>query len=275
MKIQICPVCEKEFKVGNTVKRKYCSRVCLSVDFKERLKGENNPNYRHGPTYCKHCNKKMSKNAKGNVCVKCIGQEKTGENNPFYGKKHTEETRRKMSENHYDCSGENNTFYGKKHTKETRKRISDARKEEWKSFSETEKLCRYSHLNAGIKKQLEQKGNTKPEKAIGQILKHLGISFKNNELLYDKFFVDFLLDNNFIIEVFGDYWHANPKIYNQLNEHQSKQIKKDRARLSYLNKCGRKVLVLWEYEIKNEIANVEQKIKNFLEKEHNEFETVS
>ena len=49
-----------------------------------------------------------------------------GENNPMYGKKHSEETRKKMSEHHADVSGENNPFYGKKHSEETRKKMSDA-----------------------------------------------------------------------------------------------------------------------------------------------------
>lgn len=39
---------------------------------------------------------------------------------------HSEETRMLMSINHYDCSGQNNSFYGKKHSEETRKRISSA-----------------------------------------------------------------------------------------------------------------------------------------------------
>lgn len=33
----------------------------------------------------------------------------SGEGNPFFGKKHTEETRKKMSENHCDCGGANNS----------------------------------------------------------------------------------------------------------------------------------------------------------------------
>lgn len=63
----------------------------------------------------------------------------TGENNPMYGKKHSEETRKKMSEHHADVSGENNPFYGnhslagknnpmygKTHSEEARKKMSDA-----------------------------------------------------------------------------------------------------------------------------------------------------
>jgi hypothetical protein len=51
-----------------------------------------------------------------------------GERNAFYGHKHTEETRKKMINSHYDCSGVNNSFYGKHHTEETRKKLSESHK---------------------------------------------------------------------------------------------------------------------------------------------------
>lgn len=42
----------------------------------------------------------------------------SGENNPFYGKKHSEKSKKKMGGAAVDYSGENNPFYGKTHTKE-------------------------------------------------------------------------------------------------------------------------------------------------------------
>ena len=53
----------------------------------EATKGENNPNY---------------------------GKSFFSDQNPFYGKKHTLETREKMSRNHANFSGENNPNYGKR-----------------------------------------------------------------------------------------------------------------------------------------------------------------
>lgn len=41
-----------------------------------------------------------------------------GENNPFYGKKHSEKTRVKMSANHANFSGDNHPSWGKKRSKE-------------------------------------------------------------------------------------------------------------------------------------------------------------
>ena len=57
-----------------------------------------------------------------------ISQANMGENNGFYGKKHTEETKQKMRENHQDFSGEKHPCYGRKCSQEERKRMSRQRK---------------------------------------------------------------------------------------------------------------------------------------------------
>jgi len=51
-----------------------------------------------------------------------------GENNSFYGKTHTPETRKKMSEiakKRFSCK-ENHPFYNKKHSEEVRKKMSES-----------------------------------------------------------------------------------------------------------------------------------------------------
>lgn len=51
----------------------------------------------------------------------------SGENNPFYGKHHTEETRKRNSEWHKEnMFGENNPFYGKKHSEESKRKNSES-----------------------------------------------------------------------------------------------------------------------------------------------------
>lgn len=52
-----------------------------------------------------------------------------GETNPFYGKRHTDEAKRKMSEFHKGCTGELNSFFGKHHTDESKIRMSQKAKE--------------------------------------------------------------------------------------------------------------------------------------------------
>jgi hypothetical protein len=69
-----------------------------------------------------------------------ISKATKGENNPFYGKRHSEETKRKMSLNHADMSGKNNPFFGKHHSEETRKELSETNK--GKSISEEARKAR-------------------------------------------------------------------------------------------------------------------------------------
>lgn len=52
------------------------------------------------------------------------GERMFGENNPFYGKTHSEETRKILSEKHKNIyDGENNPMYGKHHTEEAKEKI--------------------------------------------------------------------------------------------------------------------------------------------------------
>jgi HNH endonuclease/NUMOD3 motif-containing protein len=51
----------------------------------------------------------------------------SGENNPMFGKKHTESTRITMSENHADVSGENNPMFGLTRSEETKAKIRAGR----------------------------------------------------------------------------------------------------------------------------------------------------
>ena len=55
-----------------------------------------------------------------------ISESFKGENNPMYGKTHSDKSRKKMSENHPDVSGENNPMYGKTRSEETKNKIGES-----------------------------------------------------------------------------------------------------------------------------------------------------
>jgi len=55
-------------------------------------------------------------------------REMSGENNPMYNKHHTEETKRKMKENHANFKGKNHPLYGKCLSKDWKRKISETRK---------------------------------------------------------------------------------------------------------------------------------------------------
>ena len=56
-----------------------------------------------------------------------------GDKNHFYGKKHTKETRKKISKNHHDVSGENNPIFGTKRSDETKQKIRDSKRKYMRS----------------------------------------------------------------------------------------------------------------------------------------------
>jgi hypothetical protein len=64
---------------------------------------------------------------KGKKSLETKSQKIKGQNNPMYGKKHTEEYKLKMSER---MSGKNNPMYGKKHTEEVKRKHSEKMKGE-------------------------------------------------------------------------------------------------------------------------------------------------
>lgn len=61
---------------------------------------EGNPNWKGGKTFfvCPECNReiRIASSAAPKVCGNCV--DKNGDNNPFFGKHHSEETKRKLSE---------------------------------------------------------------------------------------------------------------------------------------------------------------------------------
>ena len=62
-----------------------------------------------------------------NKISKTLTGKMSGENNPFYGKKHTEKTKEKMKKNHANFKGENNPLYGTHLSEERKQKMSKER----------------------------------------------------------------------------------------------------------------------------------------------------
>ena len=83
-----------EYHVQNVLNLRYCTQA------------EN--------TRFEEARENVSKSLKGKYCgEKSSMYGRTGEKHPMYGKKHTEEARRKMSENSHHLSGEKHPMYGR------------------------------------------------------------------------------------------------------------------------------------------------------------------
>jgi G:T-mismatch repair DNA endonuclease (very short patch repair protein) len=219
----------------------------MRVAYKLRFSGTGNPNYKYGPIFCKTCGRKLSRNSVGIYCVHCYAGSPEYKN-AFNGKKHSATTREKMKNNHADVVGEKNSFYGHHHSEEVKKEIGRGVKQRWEHGTNEYRAGMIANLLRGIETQ-RKCVFTKPEREMALILEKMKRPFIHNCLLYNKFFVDFLVGNT-VIEVFGDYWHGNPLFFPAPSKTQITQHKKDKSRIAYLAKCGHNVVVFWENEIK-------------------------
>lgn len=97
------------------------------------VSGENNPNYgklgENSPNYGRYVSEETRRKLSEINTGKILSEEtKSKLSESHLGKKATEETKIKLSEAH---SGKNNPMYGKHHSDETKKKISDANKIIW------------------------------------------------------------------------------------------------------------------------------------------------
>lgn len=94
-----------------------------------------------GRKHSEETREKMSKNAKERY--------KNPENCSMYGKRHSEETKQKMRENHADMSGTNNPNYGRPRSEETRRKIGEGQKNKPPISEVTRQKMRENNQGAG------------------------------------------------------------------------------------------------------------------------------
>jgi very-short-patch-repair endonuclease len=137
-----------------------------------------------------------------------------------------------------------------------------------------QKVFYTTYKNHGVKYGILKSHNpffiSTPHKKIIEILKNNNIKFEiEKQTNINNYRVDIFIKPNFIIEINGDFWHANPKIYKEndiLNFPRNKKPKvkeiwkKDKKRIALLEKNNYIVNVFWEYDINNNINEIEDKI---------------
>lgn len=221
-----CPVCGNTFwNKGNVSKRKYCSRECSG---KARKNGKE--------VECVNCGEiiyrtkeRLDKNDYNCCSVECL--------NEYQGRNKIE----------FICKICNKKFYWSK------SRVKDNNptycSEECR-FKDKERLTEIA-VNANLKIQ-KMKEPTSIEIMGRKILEDLGIDFKEQVVICDKFIVDvFVSDYNLIIQWDGDYWHCHPK-YKNPDDRQVRRKKIDESQNAYFKKCGYNLLRFWGSEIREE-----------------------
>ena len=86
--------------------------------------------------------------------------------------------------------------------------------------------------------------------------------------------VDFLVNDEYIIECYGDFWHCNPNKYkpSYFNKSKKKTAQeiwdRDLERRQTFEEMGYKFIHLWEADIKDYPKKVKKKLKQYLRQEH-------
>jgi len=165
-----------------------------------------------------------------------------------------------------------NKLYQQNLTDEERKKISEtlsiAQKKRWSEISDEDKLifinnCKksWTNLSEEDKKKRLDKINRNSisslEIRIGKILMMMNIPFETQKIIDGKI-SDFLLKNTkILIEIQGDFWHANPCLYkqNDILNHPKKRItaneiwNRDLNKMYLLEKSGYKIIYIWENDM--------------------------
>ena len=200
----------------------------------------------------------------------------------FYSKEERE-IRSKRAKEWFAIHGSNRK--GIKDTPETFKKKSLAQKGKKKSKEHKEKIAlanmgkirtheARAKISAARAKQKFPYRDTKIELITQSILEENNIIFKkhkNYKLSESNHQADITIEPDKIIEVNGDYWHFNPKIYHaestQKLRNQSILVKEkwayDKYVIEGMQSQGYRVLVVWESELKKELAKTTKKILKF------------
>lgn len=109
----------------------------------------------------------------------------------------------------------------------------------------------------------------KIEQIVFDMLREMHFQFET-QVKIDKYNVDFLVNNKYIIECYGDFWHCNPEQYNADYYNKGKKKKaneiwrRDLERRQTFETMGYKFINLWECDIKDNKKKVRSRLKKYL-----------
>lgn len=240
-----CGICNKKLKINkkngsNFVWSKFsCGRnpglLKWSEEAKEARKGSGNPMFQKIPW-----NTGLTKENNNSLMSNSI---KNSE------KKISQETKKKQSESALKRTVHGYT--GRHHSQET------------KDF------LRQNTLRL-IKEGILPQTKTKPHIEFCSILDELHIKYEEEKTLSYWNFDVYLIDYNIYIEIDGDYWHSNPKIYPNGPKTKSQKINytRDISKNKYCQKNNIELYRFWESDILSSRENIICILKKLLKLEN-------
>lgn len=226
-----CCICAGEFTVKYA---SYKTRTCSSLCKKELVRINTIKQFQDPEKRKRH--QKATKKAMSNLDMKYIVNEKRrsykGKNHPLYGVERSEEWRNKIG------AANKGRFKGKTweeiigETRAKERRIENAKY--------------MSDINA----RLMNDRTSKLEKRAANYLD----GFEQNKRI-SKYVVDFVSNDGIVVEIYGDYWHCNPNMFDADFHNRSIDMTAqekwdyDKRRQSDIEKLGYYVICFWEYDL--------------------------
>lgn len=162
------------------------------------------------------------------------------------GKHFSDESKYKLSQSikKFYLNGGVNSMQDKKHTEKTKQKMKD----NWLS----EKRKKYLNNFLGSKLEIE----------FEKILIDLNINYIKSIFICRKQYDFYLPEQKVLIEIDGDWWHCNPAVHPiPISEIQIKNIENDKIKNEIAIKYDYKLLRFWEWDIKNNIEKVKNKLE--------------
>lgn len=269
-KIINCKYCFKEIEVSLNSKTKYCSKICSDDGLKKRKN-----------IICKQCNKEYIVVEKSNsefcslICYKNFRN-----NNPnikiqsnqiitLYdktcvncGKIYKVHNYRKDISKF--CSNECHNDYRREIV------ICDTCKQEFIFPKyENRKYCSDDCASKGINKRKSNFSQSIESFLISNNYSYITEFKIHNEIR--KVYTDFLVENNIIIECYGDYWHCNPNkfdtnyFHTQIQKTANQIWNDDKDRIEFIKDKYKNVIIIWEYDWNKDKKELFKNLKNKME----------
>jgi G:T-mismatch repair DNA endonuclease (very short patch repair protein) len=201
-------------------------------------------------------------------CVKCMGESFIGNGNHFYGKKHTENSKEKISKSRKGKGiGHKNSMANPDH----RNKASQNLRNKWNSgeMEHVRKIMSDKMKETRKLGKIKSVIRSKKEKNIILEIKKLGYSVIHSFKIETKICDIFIPKLNLIIEFNGDYWHCNPKKYNAdyYNQVKGKTAKElwdyDKKKIDLIRSYGYNLEVVWESDLKEDNTIINKLIKKY------------
>ena len=271
-----CLICDRNFETMKCLSSHVIAHKITSRKYKELFKLLGS---------CEVCGKEINAENKSKRCNSC--RDRTGSNNPFFNKHHTDKTKKDLS---IKCSiGSKEKWKDENYRSRVVKEMHKPRGDEfkigqskrtskwWKEHpegKESRSISMKKSWDEGLITKNGYSSNTSNlEKKFLKGLKLINSSFEKGTIKINKkwYFPDVIDDQRkLIIEYFGDFYHCNPTIYQE--DYFNPKIKKtakeiwdlDKIRIEKLQNNGYTVIIIWEKDFKENPTKAINLIKTYL-----------